>query len=554
MQMTLAEAMIATLKAHGVKFLFGVPGGGSSLDLIAAADKAGMAFILCRGETSAALAASVVGELTGTPGVVLTAIGPGAASAVNGVAYAHLERAPLILICDAPALGEGIPPHQVFDLKALFQPIAKACHRMASETGVAPFDDLVSLVLRKPYGPALVELSSSDAALPVNATQAVAPTAPVAPREQSVKKLSGDLNKACALLGQSRRPVLLAGLQTCSPGVGAALRQFAERLGCPILTSYKAKGVIADDHPQMIGHFTGVAGEAEAIRGADLIIWAGVDPVELIAVPWRHKAPLLALIEGPGLEYPAPPKTELFGLLPQEIVLLAAASSPSAWGDDEISALRNALAQRLSLPARSEPGQTASDRTGSGKTEHTAESVIKAVIDSCDDDTKFTIDAGAHMISAMARIQVQEARQVLKSTGLSTMGFALPAAIAASLVAPRRRVIAFTGDGGLMMCLAELSTAARLGCRLTVVVFNDAALSLIDIKQQRRQLRSVGVRYPAIDFAAAAVGMGCGAWKVGRDQPLGPVIDAALAHEGAGLIDVTVDPAGYGEQLAALRG
>ncbi|MBT6829612.1 MAG: acetolactate synthase large subunit, partial [Rhodospirillaceae bacterium] len=77
--MTLAEAMIATLKSHGVKFLFGVPGGGSSLDLIAAADRAGLHFILCRGETSAAIAAAVVGELTGAPGVVLTAIGPGAA-------------------------------------------------------------------------------------------------------------------------------------------------------------------------------------------------------------------------------------------------------------------------------------------------------------------------------------------------------------------------------------------------------------------------------------------------------------------------------------------
>ena len=143
---------------------------------------------------------------------------------------------------------------------------------------------------------------------------------------------------------------------------------------------------------------------------------------------------------------------------------------------------------------------------------------------------------------------------MLKSTGLSTMGFALPAAIAAALVAPERRVVAFTGDGGLMMCLAELSTAARLGCRLTVVVLNDAALSLIDVKQQRRQQQPVGVRYPAIDFAAAASGLGCRGWTVERDGPLLATIDAALAHEGAGLIDVRVDPAGYGDQLAALRG
>ena len=104
-----------------------------------------------------------------------------------------------------------------------------------------------------------------------------------------------------------------------------------------------------------------------------------------------------------------------------------------------------------------------------------------------------------------------------------------------------------------MMCLAELSTAARLGCRLTVIVLNDAALSLIDVKQQRRQDRPIGVRYPAVDFAALAMGQGCRAWKVGPHKPLQPAINSALAHDGASLIDVEVDPEPYGDQLAALR-
>ncbi len=158
------------------------------------------------------------------------------------------------------------------------------------------------------------------------------------------------------------------------------------------------------------------------------------------------------------------------------------------------------------------------------------------------------------MLSVMARIQAHESLQVLKSTGLSTMGFALPAAIGSSLVDPRRRVVAFTGDGGLLMCLAELSTAARLGCCLTVIVINDAALSLIDLKQQRRQHRSIGVRYPAVDFASAAKGQGCVAWTVDRKDPLEAVLASALTHEGPSLIDIRVDPSPYGEQLAALRG
>jgi acetolactate synthase-1/2/3 large subunit len=542
--MTLAEAMIATLKSVGVKFLFGVPGGGSSLDLIAAADRAGMHFILCRGETSAALMAAVVGELTGSPGVVLTAIGPGAASAVNGVAYAHLERAPLILICDAREEGAQIPPHQMFDLKALFQPIAKACRRITPETGAARFAELVSLTLAKPHGPVFVELSAGDAG------QAVAP--PTLPPKNTGKPHpaeaagggeagddSGAWDRAGALLAGGQRPILLIGLQACAPGAGAALQRLAERLGCPMMTTYKAKGVVADGHRQMLGHFTGAAGEAEAIRRADLIIWAGVDPVELIPVAWRHDAPLLVLSDVPGLEYPLAPAVELLGSLPQAIESLIASATPSAWSNDEIAALRGDLQQRTRL---------------SGGSGHNAQGVVDAVLAASGEDVSFTVDAGAHMISAMARIEARQARMVLKSTGLSTMGFALPAAIAASLVAPRRRVIALTGDGGLMMCLAELSTAARLGCRLTIIVLNDGALSLIDVKQQNRQHRSIGVRYPALDFAAAAAGLGCRAWKVERHEPLATAIDAALAHDGAGLIDVRVDPAGYGDQLAALRG
>ncbi|HIM45187.1 MAG TPA: thiamine pyrophosphate-binding protein [Alphaproteobacteria bacterium] len=531
---TLAEAMIAVLKSCGVRFLFGVPGGGSSLDLIAAADKAGMEFILCRGETAAALSASVAAELTGAPGVVLTAIGPGAASAVNGMAYAHLERAPLLLISDSREAGEAVPPHQVFDLQALFRPLAKACVRLAPDTGAAQFADLVALTLRPPEGPVFVELSANDAARNVSLE------VPSGRMTESGDPPAADISSAAHnILAESRRPILLIGLQAARPELSAGLLQFGERLGCPIMTSYKAKGVIADSHPHLIGHLTGADSEAAAIGRADLIIWAGVEPVELIPAPWRCEAPVLALSDRAGLDYPARPAAEVIGPLAASIEALTASGRRSSWSEEEIAGLKDGMMQRLRLAA------------GDG---HTAESVAAATIAAAGPDTRFTVDAGAHMLSIMAHIQASEARQVLKSTGLSTMGFALPAAIASALVAPERRTIAFTGDGGLLMCLAELSTAARLRCRLTVIVLNDAALSLIDVKQQRRQQRPVGVRYPAVDFAAQALGQGCSAWKVGPHEPLAPAIAAALAHDGASLIDIAVDPSPYGDQLAALRG
>jgi acetolactate synthase-1/2/3 large subunit len=129
-QQTLADSIVATLSDGGVKRIFGVPGGGSSLDIIDAAARVDIEFIVCRTETAAALMAAVTGELTGVPGVVLTGIGPGAASAVNGVAYASLERAPIIVLTDCHQEGVDRPPHQIFDQQKLFAPISKAGLRL----------------------------------------------------------------------------------------------------------------------------------------------------------------------------------------------------------------------------------------------------------------------------------------------------------------------------------------------------------------------------------------------------------------------------------------
>jgi len=180
--------------------------------------------------------------------------------------------------------------------------------------------------------------------------------------------------------------------------------------------------------------------------------------------------------------------------------------------------------------------------------------VIDAIAEAAPPGARLAVDAGAHMFSAMARWPARLPHDVMKSNGLSSMGFAVPAALASWLEQPERHTIAVTGDGGMMMCLAELSTAARLGAAMTVVVLNDAALSLIDIKQQRQQRPPLGVRYPRPDFATAARGMGCASWTVAALDPLEFALAEAFETEGPTLLDVSIDPSGYREQLMALRG
>jgi len=142
----------------------------------------------------------------------------------------------------------------------------------------------------------------------------------------------------------------------------------------------------------------------------------------------------------------------------------------------------------------------------------------------------------------------------LISNGLATMGYALPAAIAAALHEPARPAIAFTGDGGLAMCLGELATAVNAGAKVVVIVFNDGALSLIDLKRGRRDLPDGSLTWRHADFAQAMQGMGGLGIAVRTVHEYATALDRALTVDGPALIDVRVDPDGYPRQLRALRG
>ena len=127
---TVAEVVADALRAYGVPRVFGVPGGGSNLEIIEACAARGIDYVLTHTETAAAIMASVTGELTGTPGVVATGLGPGAAAAVNGVAYASLDRAPLLVLTDSYRPGDSDRfTHQKIDHARMFAPLVKAAGR-----------------------------------------------------------------------------------------------------------------------------------------------------------------------------------------------------------------------------------------------------------------------------------------------------------------------------------------------------------------------------------------------------------------------------------------
>ncbi|MBR0649283.1 thiamine pyrophosphate-binding protein, partial [Roseomonas terrae] len=344
------------------------------------------------------------------------------------------------------------------------------------------------------------------------------------------------------VLARARRPVVVAGLEA----VDAAdeLRALVAALGCPALVTYKAKGAIADADPHFAGIFTCGAAEGPVLDACDAVIMVGADPVEFIPKPWRWPVPIIEVATAPRTLPYAAPEAALSGAIAPALDALAGGVTRSEWDAPSIAALREAWLLTLA----NDP------RQGGGIGPQRIVEITQAACGKAGFDPRVAVDAGAHMFPATTFWQCRRPGDLLISNGLATMGFALPAAIAAALHDPGRGALAFTGDGGLLMGLGELATAAVLGVKLVVVVFNDATLSLIDIKKEKRDLPTGALGWPRADLAAAMRSMGGIGLTANTEAELAEAVAAACAASGPVLIDAAVDPSGYPAQIKALRG
>ena len=537
-EISVAELLATAFAANKVKRIFGLPGGGSSLDIIQAAADKDIEFVLTRTENAAVMMAAVTSELSGAPGVALTTKGPGIASSANGVAHASLDRAAVILLTDGfTSEQQSYITHQVFDQQAMLAPVTKSFSRLDGSDIAVEIQTLIDVAMTPPLGPVHIELTG-------DAARAKAPTADfgvAAGNAQSGVDEFG-LSEAGHLLANSTRPVVIVGLEARESHTAAALRELVDNLNCPVLTTYKAKGVISDLDEHYVGIFTGGAAEAECVGQADLILLCGVDPVEFVLLPWRYEAPLIDVACTRHQIHYVTAEVGIYGSIDRHISRLADLGQESEWSDSDISQLNQRFNSILQY-RQSEgigPQQVVEMALQESQT-------LQAL-------PRITVDAGAHMFSAMAFWPCSAPHDALISNGLATMAFALPAAIAASLHQPDRPVIAFTGDGGLLMCLGELATAVQQETRVIVIVFNDASLSLIDIKQQQRELPTRGVRWSRPDFSQIMVGLGGRGYCAQSLSDYRSALVEALRGDGPALIDVFVEAGGYAEQLKALRG
>ena len=525
--------LAARLSMAGTGRAFGVPGGGSSLDLLTALREHGIETLVTAREDAAVIMAGVSGLLAEAPGVAFTTKGPGLAAASNGLASAALDRMPALLIAEAFDADElGYLSHQVYDQAELVAPLLGAGNADLLAAEPEALEAWISRGATPPARPAVMLSSAGNISRTVEGAAATAPPPPVTAPAQA-------LETARELLRSSRRPVIVVGLEAARPGIAIPLLDFADRLGAPVLSTYMAKGCVPDASPCFAGIFTGGAIERPCVSKADLIILIGLDPVELIRKPWSYEAPVLDLCAAVHAPHYVAPQGRVVGPLAVTLQALAENLATSDWRPEEIAEHRRHFLGGMAMPEiaglSSMAVVTATEKAFTGR-------------------PRLAVDAGAHMFSACAFWPCSEPLDLLISNGLATMGFALPAAIAAALHDPARGAIAMTGDGGLLMCLGELKTAVEAKANICVIVFNDGRLSLIDIKREERQLPDIGMSWKQVDFAAIARGFGLAAWQVKEPTQLAPALRAAAAQDGPRLIDVRVDSRGYNAQIRALRG
>jgi acetolactate synthase-1/2/3 large subunit len=521
----LAQSVARGLRDAGTGVVYGVPGGGNNLEVIEACEDVGLRFVLAHGETAAAIMASVSGELTGAPGACVVTRGPGAASAVNGVTQALLDRAPLALVADAVGHGERARvSHQRLDQGSLFRPVAKWAGTIGADGADRTVAAALALATAPPRGPVVLEF------VPDAPTAGPPPAAPL--------RTTGDRDRARRLLRRSRRPVLAVGVG--ARGAIAELRELVDGTTWPVLTTYKAKGAIPETWPNAAGLLTGGSIEGPVLEAADLIVAIGLDAVELVPGAWPYPAPVVALAEWPAEDAYFTPEVELVGPLAELLELVAAEVDRGLDGAPFGRGTRLAAqAELVDLPGE-----------GIGP-----QHVVLAARALAPMGSIATVDSGAHMLVTMPLWEVADIDESLISSGLATMGFALPAAIAAAVARRNRHVVCFTGDGGLGMTLAELETVARIEVPIVVVVFNDGALSLIEIKQKPGGHGGHNaVRYRAIDFAAIAAGVGVASQVASTRDELALALTAAFAARRPFLVDVRLDAKAYPHVMSTIRG
>jgi acetolactate synthase-1/2/3 large subunit len=541
---TVAAAFAAALRAAGVQRVYGLP-GEDHLRLLDAIGEAGLTYIAAREETAAVLMAATEAQATGLPGVALVTLAPGISNAINGLAHAWLDHVPLLVVSGqhaperAPVIvRQGLDTHRLVDSLTKWTTVAsQRIHQVLARA--------LDTALAAPAGPVLLELredvagaAAADRLADWPALQTGAHTHALSgsPSVDANMDIPSEVRR---LVVASRRPAIVVGgdCPTDAP-TRRALQQATAALRAPAFASPAAMGILPPGAEWCAGTFMNGNLEAEVLAASDLIVIVGLDAKDFFNAAWRYAAPVVAVNERPDTQRFAPTTVQLVGATHVSLAVLACTASASEWSTDDVARYRATFARPFHLGdgAFTIPAAL-----------HLARSLVPP-------ETRVAVDAGFGKPLASYLWSSAEPNRYFTAHGLSTMGYALPAATALCLTYPRTPVVGFMGDGSLLMRASEISVAAEHGVAPIYVAWMDGALAQIETKQLRQSLRPVGARLPRVSCGKVADAFGGYGVDVDTLEDFGRALSDALHAERPTLIGAHVDQSCRAEWYELLRG
>ena len=545
-----AQLLVDQLLIHGVDTIFCVPGESylPVLDALYAPTQDGrVRLVSARHEGGAAFMAEAYGKLTGQPGICFVTRGPGASNAAIGVHTAFHDSTPMILFIGQVARGfSEREAFQEIDFRHMFAPISKWATQIDDP---ARIPELLArtFVLARTGRPGPVVIALPEDMLDEAAAVADAPPA------QRVQAHPGaaHMTELHARLAAAERPLLLVGGGDWNAGAAGDIRAFAQANHLPTVASFRAQDILDNAMPEYVGA-PGVGGNPQLqqrLAAADLLLAVGdrlsemiTDDYTLLRVPQPAQALVHVFPEPAELGRVYQPQLAIVAGMP-EFAAAARALPPSdgsrwaAW----------AAAARAEYEAYLQPGPTP------GALDLGA--VFTFLRQRLPPDTIITNGAGNYTAWCHRFLQFHTYRsQVAPVNG--TMGYGVPAAVAAKLVQPARMVVAFAGDGCFLMNGQELATAVHYGLNIIVIVINNGMYGTIRMHQELRfPTRTIATALSNPDFAAYARAFGAFGAVVERTAEFAPAFEAALAADRPALLELRIDPDAISPRttLSALR-
>jgi pyruvate oxidase len=529
---TVADVVVETLVAYGITHVFGMVGHsnlGFAEALRRAEERGEITYVGIRHEGAASFAASGYGKLTGRPAACLAIAGPGSTNMLTGLYDAKLDGAPVVAISgQVPSKVLGRGAFQDLDLSAVFGDVAVWTATVHSGSDHAELAALAVKHATDANGVAHLVLPDE---VQVQASDAVAATPSGRLASRTVRPDSSALTRAVDLVRGARRPVIIAG-----HGARHARDQLlalAERLGAPVLTTFKAKGLVADTHPLGAGVLgrSGTPVASWLMNEADVLIVVGASFSNhtgvatykpIVQIDDDHRAigrfnPVMVGVVGDA------------GLALAELVDGLAAAA--------------AVDQRADVQARwaiwrAEKARRVADDRGRGVS---AAAVFDALTRHLPADAVVTVDVGNHAYS-LGRYLELSGQPVLMSGYLGSIGFGYPAAMGAWAAAPGHPVVAVTGDGGFGQYAMELTTAVKHGMAIRHILLDNHSLGKIGKEQLAAQYPVWHTSLHNPDWAEYARLCGATGLRVDRCDQLDAAMTQLFQVDGPALLHVEQDP------------